>query len=128
MKRLRIFMFSLSLTGTLTAQDSTQTPKNPALLIYRAAFPHINDLVHTKLDVRFDYSKSYLYGKAWITLKPHFYPTDSLSLDAQGMEIKEVALVKGSQTLPLKYNYDGSTLRIHLDKTYRNYRKLQCIH
>ncbi len=120
MKRFLIYVFSLVLAGTIAAQDSTQTPKNPALLIYRAAFPHINDLVHTKLDVRFDYTKSYMYGKAWITLKPHFYPTDSLSLDAQGMEIKEVALVKGSQTLPLKYNYDGSTLRIHLDKTYRN--------
>ena len=82
-------------------------------------FPHINDLVHTKLDVRFDYSKSYLYGKAWITLKPHFYPTDSLTLDAKGMDIKEVSLIKGNQHTPLKYNYDGSTLRIHLDKTYR---------
>jgi aminopeptidase N len=120
MKRFLIYLFSFILTGSLAAQDSTQTPKNPALLIYRAAFPHINDLVHTKLDVRFDYAKSYMYGKAWITLKPHFYPTDSLSLDAQGMDIKEVALFKGSQTLPLKYNYDGSTLRIHLNKTYRN--------
>ena len=36
-----------------------------------------------------------LYGKAWITLKPHFYPTDSLSLDAKGMDINEVAIVKG---------------------------------
>ncbi len=120
MKRLLTYLFFLPLTGSLTAQDSTQTVKNPALLIYRAAFPHINDLVHTKLDVRFDYTKSYMYGKAWITLKPHFYPTDSLTLDAQGMEIKEVALFKGGQTLPLKYNYDGSTLFIHLDKTYRN--------
>ena len=31
-------------------------------------------------------------AKEWLTLKPHFYPTDSLSLDAKGMEIKEVAL------------------------------------
>src|SRR5664279_1389327 len=120
MKRPLIYLFSFILSGSLAAQDSSLAPKNPALLIYRAAFPHINDLVHTKLDVRFDYTKSYLYGKAWITLKPHFYPTDSLSLDAQGMEIKEVALFKGNQTIPLKYNYDGSTLRIHLDKTYRN--------
>jgi aminopeptidase N len=120
MKRTLICLFSFVLTGSLSAQDSLQDIKNPDLLIYRAAFPHINDLVHTKLDVRFDYAKSYLYGKAWITLKPHFYPTDSLSLDAQGMEIKEVALFKGNQTIPLKYNYDGSTLHIHLDKTYRN--------
>ena len=95
--------------GSLAAQDSTQIPKDPALLIYRASFPHINDLVHTRLDVRFDYAKSYMYGKAWITLKPHFYPTDSLSLDAKGMDIKEVAIVQeGIRRSPLKYNYDGS--------------------
>jgi aminopeptidase N len=119
MKRLLIYLYSFILTGSLSAQDSIQAPKDPALLIYRAAFPHINDLVHTKLDVRFDYARSYMYGKAWITLKPHFYPTDSLSLDAKGMDIKEVAVLKGNQTLPLKYNYDGTTLLIHLDKTYR---------
>ena len=65
-------------------------------------------------------SKSYLYGKAWITLRPHFYPTDSLSLDAKGMDIKEISILKGNHHNPLKYNYDGSTLNIHLDKTYRN--------
>jgi aminopeptidase N len=119
MKRLLIILFFSIQIISLKAQDSTQSPANPALLIYRASFPHINDLQHTKLDVRFDYAKSYLYGKAWITLRPHFYPTDSLSLDAKGMDIKEVSILKGNQHSPLKYNYDGSTLRIHLDKTYR---------
>jgi aminopeptidase N len=119
MKRLLIFLFSFSIISALTAQDSIQASKDPALLIYRAMYPHINDLVNTKLDVRFDYSKSYLYGKAWITLRPHFYPTDSLSLDAKGMDIKEISILKGNQHSPLKYNYDGSTLHIHLDKTYR---------
>ena len=119
MKRILTFLFSLSLILILRAQDSTLPVKDPALAVYRGMYPHINDLVHTKLDVRFDYSKSYLYGKAWITLKPHFYPTDSLLLDAKGMDIKEVSLFKGNQRLPLKYNNDGTTLRIHLDKTYR---------
>jgi aminopeptidase N len=119
MKRILIFLFSFPLILSLKSQDSTLAPKDPALLIYRATFPHINDLVHTKLDIRFDYSKSYLYGKAWITLKPHFYPTDSLSLDARGMDIKEVSMLNGNQHSQLKYNNDGTTLRIHLDKTYR---------
>jgi aminopeptidase N len=118
MKRLLIFLCSFHLAITGNAQDSTGVSKDPALLIYRASFPHINDLVHTKLSVRFDYAKAYLYGKAWITLKPHFYPTDSLTLDAKGMDIKEVAILKGNQQNPLKYNYNGSTLHIHLDKTY----------
>ncbi|HEY2648606.1 MAG TPA: M1 family metallopeptidase, partial [Puia sp.] len=119
MKQMLIFLFCLPLIHSLSAQDHNPALKNPALLIYRGLYPHVNDLVHTRLDVRFDYSKSYLYGKAWITLKPHFYPTDSLTLDAKGMDIKEVSILKGSQHSPLKYNNDGSTLHIHLDKTYR---------
>lgn len=86
---------------------------------YRETATRINDLVHTKLEVKPDFSKSYLYGKAWITLKPHFYPADTLTLDAKGMEIKKVALVKGGTQLPLKYTYDEWQLRIQLDKVYR---------
>jgi aminopeptidase N len=115
-----LFFSSLLTILSLHAQDSTGISKDSALAIYRGSFPHINDLVNTKLDVKFDYSKSYLYGKAWITLKPHFYPTDSLSLDAKGMDIKEVALLKGNSLSPLKYNYDGSTLNIHLDRTHHD--------
>lgn len=96
------------------AQDTTW--KN----VYRESSERINDLVHTKLDARFDYRKSYLNGKVWITLKPHFYPTDSLTLDAKGMEIKKVSVVKGTSQSPLKYNYDGMMLQIRLDKTYKN--------
>jgi len=86
---------------------------------YRATPEKINNLVHTKLDARFDFSKSYLNGKAWLTLQPHFYPTDSLLLDAKGMDIKAVAVVKGGKNVPLKYTYNGLELNIDLDKTYK---------
>ena len=87
--------------------------------VLRESSPRVNDLVHTKLDVKFDYDKSYLYGKAWITLKPHFYNTDSLLLDAKGMDIKEVAIMKGTAKSKLKYDYNGMELRITLDKIYK---------
>jgi aminopeptidase N len=90
---------------------------------YRGTYPKINDLVHTKLDVRFDYSKSWMYGKEWVTLQPHFYTTDSLTLDAKGMEIKQISMVKGSSKVPLKYSYDNMQLRITLDKTYKGGEK-----
>jgi aminopeptidase N len=96
-------------------EDKDEAWKN----IYRATATKFDDLVDTRLDVKFDYDKSYLYGKAWITLKPHFYPTDTVSLDAKGMDIHKVAIVKGGHTTPLKYDYDGMVLRIHLDKTYK---------
>lgn len=101
------------------AQIVSQTTDAAWKKIYRETAPRINDLVHTKLDVQFDYAKSYLYGKAWITLTPHFYDTDSLSLDAKGMDIKKLALMKNTSMVPLKYSYDGMVLRIKLDRMYK---------
>lgn len=86
---------------------------------YRETITRINDLVHTKLEVNFDYSNSHMNGKAWITLKPHFYKTDSLLLDAKGMDIHKIAMVKGTTMKDLKYEYDGWQLRINLDKSYK---------
>lgn len=87
--------------------------------IYRSFPTKINNLVHTRLDAKFDYEKSYLNGKVWITLEPHFYATDSLQLDAKGMNIYQVAIVKAGKNIPLKYQYDSLFLNIQLDKTYK---------
>jgi aminopeptidase N len=87
--------------------------------VYRATAERVNDLVHTKVDARFDYANSQMNGKVWISLKPHFYPTDSLSLDAKAMDIHQVAIVRNGKNSPLKYNYDGMFLRIQLDRTYK---------
>ena len=116
MKRFLLLVFHCSLIISLAAQTTEQAnPKE-----YRATAEKINDLVHTKLEAKFDYAKSYMYGKAWITLRPHFYPTDSLLLDAKGMEIKQVALVKNGKNSPVKFTYVAdSFLNISLDKVYK---------
>lgn len=108
----------LGLLGLLTASTAhAQAPAATAESPYRASATKLSDLVHTKLDVRFDYAKRYLYGKEWVTLKPHGYPTDSLRLDAKGMDIKAVAMMNGDQQQPLKYTYtDAANLRINLGK------------
>ena len=100
------------------AQPATQTD-TAWKKEYRGSATRINDLVHTKLKVKFDYDKSYLYGEAWITLQPHFYTTDSLTLDAKGMDIHKVALVDGKKMKELPFQYDKTFLRIHLDKMYK---------
>src|SRR5258708_7329319 len=87
---------------------------------YRETAPKTNDLVHTKLNVRFDYQKSHLLGQAWLTLKPHQYPTDTLRLDAKGMLLGEVAIVKNNKLLPLHFTYDSLTLIIKLDRVYNS--------
>ena len=79
----------------------------------------INNLVHTKLDVRFDYEKTSLLGKAWITLTPHFNPTAALTLDAKGMDINQVSLVQADKSMKnLEYSYDRKQLSIKLPRTY----------
>jgi aminopeptidase N len=115
-------MKKLILVGSLFIIDISllaQAPDTMVMKVYRETATRINDLVHTKLEARFDFSKSYMYGKAWVTLQPHFYSTDSLRLDAKGMEIHKITIVKNGKESPLKYDYDNSQLNIHLDKTYR---------
>ena len=96
MKKIFFFIAILIAMGTVNAQTENIVKDSSWKKIYRESYSKINDLIHTKLEVKFDYAKSWMYGKAWISLKPHFYSTDSLTLDAKGMEIKEVAMIKGA--------------------------------
>lgn len=120
MKRILLFACLLFMAlGTYAQHDAEQSGDTSWKQIYRASYPKINDLVHTKLEVKFDYDKQWMFGKEWLTAKPHFYPTDSLTLDAKYMDIKEVAMVNGKTKTPLKYVYDSLQLHITLDKTYK---------
>ena len=85
MKKL-LFVALLSLQAYMLIAQPAASKDTSWKKEYRETAPRINDLVHTKLDAKFDYDKSYLNGKVWITLKPHFYSTDTLTLDAKGMK------------------------------------------
>ena len=113
----------IMLAGLARAQETQQPANDSWKKIYRATATKYDDLINTKLDVKFDYNKSYMYGKAWITLKPHFYPTDTLELDAKGMDIHKIEMVASGKNVPLKYDYDGMTLRIQLDRKYTRAEK-----
>lgn len=84
------------------------------------------DLIHTKLNVAFSWEDQYLFGEATLDLKPYFYPQSVLTLDAKGMDIKQVSLISadGSKS-ELKYIYDSKVLNISLDKTYNRTEKIQ---
>lgn len=110
----------------------------PKQKIYQASHTRANDILHTKLWVNFDWTKSQLIGKAELTIKPYFYPTNTLYLNARGMEIKSVkgtALVykpmlpKPGQkikeedsyaTMPINvnYTYSNDSIRINLGKVF----------
>ena len=112
-----------------TAATQTSEPE-PAPVEVRAEpeiteRPHYNesrerqfDLLHTKLDVRFNYDNQTLDGKAELTLKPYFYSTNTLTLDAKGFDLHTVGLKGKSGIAALKYEYDGMQMHITLDREY----------
>lgn len=77
---------------------------------YRSTTKREQDLLHTKLEVSFDWAKAWMYGKATLTFKPYFYPASTLTLDAKGFEVREVSMVTPTGKTPLKYQYNTDTI------------------
>lgn len=108
--KLKILTLFLLLSFTFSnAQENNEINS-----VYRAEKEKISDIVHTKLDVKFDFAKRQLNGEAWITLKPHFYNVKNLTLDAKAMIIHKVS----RDGKDLKYEYDGKELKINLANTF----------
>lgn len=75
-------------------------------------------MLHTKLDIRFDWQIQQVIGKAYLTLKPYFYPEDTLVLDAKSFEFREISHITGTGNEPLKYEYKNNGVYIALGKDY----------
>ena len=92
--------------------DSSYTDTDVS--VYRASATRVVDLIHTKVDVRFDWSKQQVLGKAELLLKPLFYEIDEFALDAKTFDIHSVKL--GGKEI--QYEYDSEKLICKLDRTY----------
>jgi len=101
------------------AQDVFKKTSFENALKYDKAF----DLQHTKLEVSFNIPKEILYGKAWVTLSPHFYSAQKVVLDAKGMLIHKISLLEKV----LDFHYDGEKIYIDLDKEYVKDEKLELL-
>jgi aminopeptidase N len=82
------------------------------------------DLIHTVLDVSFNFHQRSLIGKEWVTLTPHLYPQITVKLDAKGMKIKSLGIVQNQKVLPLPYTYDSLYLDIKLKQLYKKGEKI----
>jgi len=101
--------------------DEEYTTEPQELEPYSAAKTRKIDITHTKLDVKFDYEKQQLLGKAYITLKPYFYATDMVELDAKGFDVLGVFMVgKNNANTALEHTYeDQAKLKIKLGRQYK---------
>lgn len=153
-------VFSLAFTQCNTTKKNTVKIDEPAIQldtisvvaneketkdVYRETNPITNELIWTELRVSFDWQNSRLNGKALIQLKPHFYPTRTLYLNARGMEIKKLT-VSESVFLPVNkkvgnkiidagaeeklnpiaaatYKYENDSLKIDLGREFTRTEK-----
>lgn len=101
---------------------------------YRPTAPKTTNLLHISLKLRFNWPAQEVTGHAVLALKPHFYPQDSILLDARAFELGAVQLVgqlpvseddfETLQGIPATYTYDKYQLRIALGKAYTRYDTL----
>jgi aminopeptidase N len=86
---------------------------------YRASATREHDLLHTSLRVAFDWPNAHLLGEAELTLRPYFYSTEQVMLDAKGFDLHEIALVEGPDARStLKYSYDQQQISVQLPRAY----------
>lgn len=75
------------------------------------------DLLHTFLDLSFDYENEWVYGLAELTLKPYFFSQNELVLDAKDFEIHNAWRVNAKEDDALNFRYNGKQITLYLPET-----------
>ena len=89
-KKMETFIaLALGLLFTTNNPNST-LPEKEEIIIYNESAKRTNDLIHTDLEVSFNWEKQHVNGRAKITVKPYFHSTSQLVLDAKGFDIHSV--------------------------------------
>lgn len=95
----------------------------PALPAYQASATRSFDLIHTRLDLKFDWEEEAVIGHAWLSLSPYFQASDHLVLDAKGFTFQNVTLEPSGQSLD--YRYNGQQISIDLGRKYERADTIQ---
>ena len=107
-------------TKVINLDTLTILPKDKNIR-YNASVTHETDVLHTRLELKFDAPKETLFGKATLSLKPYFYPQNQIKLNANGFEINELFLLNKGQKTKLEYNYDSREILVKLNKSYTRF-------
>ena len=81
---------------------------------YQGSVTRNFDLIHTELDLSFNWKDQTVLGKAKLTLKPYFYPQKILVLDAKDFEMGGVYFRKRGDFVKANYGYNEKKLSIYL--------------
>ena len=101
--------------GVIDTDTQEEVVEAPAVEIpneratYNAAAPRVHDLLHTRLDLSFDWEQEMVIGEAMLRLTPIFRPSDKVLLDAKNFTINSITDGEGQE---LTYEYTGDKQRI----------------
>lgn len=107
------------------APDSLLRLKEAAIDGYRPSRERKFDLLHTSLDLSFDFETSQVKGNALLHLKPYFYDQEILELDAKDFEISDVWLDESGKISTLNFSYTPKRVTVYLPRTYTSSDSLQ---
>ncbi len=113
-----ILLLSACKTSEPTKSKGTKDQTVYVVPSYQGAYTKRADLINTKLFLTPLWKEKKLEGRAEITFKQHFYPSDSVTFNARGMTINKVSIVNGNDIRALKFDYDSTLLTIRLPRTY----------
>lgn len=97
-------------------QISLMREKEQELLTYQASATRTFDIVHTELDLNFDYERSAVLGEAKLTLTPYAKPQKVLTLDAKDFELGKIYGEIDGEEQSFGYRYDEKQIQIYLPK------------
>lgn len=105
--------------GVIASDDFPLPPPIPnERPVYRDAYQRTHDLLHTKLELSFNWEKEQVIGVATLKLTPLFYPSDMLTLDAKGFTFNSIKTA-GGKTLSYDYGGEQQHVTIALDREYK---------
>ena len=90
--------------------------KESEIANYKGSAKREVDLIHTDLELDFDFENQTVLGKAVLTMKPYFAAIKSVTLDAQDFEVGKVYVVYQGDSASVGYTYDGQQLMIPLPR------------
>ncbi|GAB4450350.1 MAG: hypothetical protein OHK0036_08840 [Bacteroidia bacterium] len=119
-----ILIASITKVFSITNYSSFDDTLKKHIYSYDTSYRHTNtlivDIIHTTLYVKPIWDSSILKGKAEILLKPYFYSTNKIFLNARGMRIHSIKINDAknkTSSLPFTYKYENDSIKILLSKT-----------
>ena len=105
----------------ITADEPKEDYKLP---LYNPTHTQTIDLLHTKLELSFDWAEEQVLGVASLKLRPYFYATSVVTLDAKGFVFNSIKLDDGTE---LQYEYDNQVVDIMLPRSYTRNEEINLV-